>query len=136
VTANPVCCNRHYLLFRCGDTSIYSTHNLRDIMTHTLYILEIYGTHSFSKVYWYYDLAKWLSYYLYFFSFSFLFFWTYYTRKECRNVSHVTGSHHIISHNEYGKVVYRLYSSCISSIQNLMETPLSSSLLSIGSECS
>jgi len=36
---------------------------------------------------WYYDLAKWLSHYLYFFSFSFL-IWTYYTRKECRKVSH------------------------------------------------
>ena len=34
---------------------------------------------------------------------------------------------HMILHNKYGKVVYRLCSSCISSIQNLMETPLSSS---------
>jgi len=39
----------------------------------------------------------------------------------------VTLSHYMIkSHDEYGRVVYRLYSSCISSIQNPMETLLSS----------
>ena len=38
----------------------------------------------------------------------------------------VTGSHHMISHDECGKVVHRPYSSCISSIENLMGTPLSS----------
>jgi len=31
----------------------------------------------------------------------------------------------IKSHNDYGKVVYRPCSSCISSIQNLTGTPLS-----------
>jgi len=36
------------------------------------------------------DLAKQVSYYLYFFSFSFLSFliWTYYTRKEWKKVLH------------------------------------------------
>jgi len=29
-------------------------------------------------------------------------------------------------HDEYGKVVYRPYSSCINSVENLTETPLSS----------
>jgi len=29
-------------------------------------------------------------------------------------------------HDEYGKVVYRLYNSCISSIQKITEIPLSS----------
>ena len=33
----------------------------------------------------------------------------------------------IISHDKHGKVVYRPYSSCISSVQNPMETLLSSS---------
>jgi len=32
----------------------------------------------------------------------------------------------VMSHDEYGKPVHRLYSSCISSVENLMETPLSS----------
>ena len=35
------------------------------------------------------DLAKWLSHYLYFFSFSFL-FWTYYTRMESAGKYHMT----------------------------------------------
>jgi len=40
----------------------------------------------------------------------------------------VTRSHHMmISHNKCGKVVHRPYSSCISSVQNQMETLLSSS---------
>ena len=36
------------------------------------------------------------------------------------------GMSHDGSHDEYGKVVHRPYSSCISSIQKIMETPLSS----------
>ena len=37
-----------------------------------------------------YNLAKQLSHYLYIFFFFFFspFIWTYYTRKECRKVSH------------------------------------------------
>jgi len=39
----------------------------------------------------------------------------------------ITRSCHIMmSHDKYGKVVHRPCSSCISSIQNLMETLLSS----------
>jgi len=39
----------------------------------------------------------------------------------------VTVSYHIMkSHDEYKRVVHRLYSSCISSIQNPVETLLSS----------
>ena len=41
--------------------------------------------------------------------------------------SHMTGSHSVISHDKCGKVVHRLCSSCISSIENLIGT-LSSSL--------
>jgi len=33
---------------------------------------------------------------------------------------------HMISHDEYGKVVYRLCSNCISSVENLIGTPSSS----------
>ena len=39
-------------------------------------------------------------------------------------------SHHMTSHDRshdrHGKVVHRPYSSCISSVENLTETPLSS----------
>jgi len=34
-------------------------------------------------------------------------------------------SHHMMSYDEYGKVVHRPYSSYISSIENLIETPSS-----------
>ena len=62
------------------------------------------------------NLAKWLSYYLYFFSFSLL------HRKEYRKVSHdhsyiVTS--HDKSHDGCGKIVHRLCSSCISSVQEI-----------------
>ena len=44
--------------------------------------------------------------------------------------SHITGSHSITSHDgshdRHGKVVHRPCSSCISSIENLMGTLLSS----------
>ena len=39
--------------------------------------------------------------------------------------------HMMESYNKYGRVVHRLYSSCISSIQNLMKT-LSSSPCQLG----
>jgi len=42
-------------------------------------------------------------------------------------VTSVTQSHHMMSHDRHGKVVHRLCSSCISSVENLTET-LSSSL--------
>jgi len=91
-----------------------------------------------------YDLAKWLSHYLYFFSFLFLFLFSSYLdllHKKgvwesitwqmlyiiviCQDI---TVSHHIIElHDKCGKVVYRPYSSCISSIWNLIRTLLSSS---------
>jgi len=79
------------------------------------------------------DLAKQLSYYLYFF--SFLFFWTYYIGEsagKCHVISVIySWSHdrksHDGSHDEYGKTVHRPCSSCISSIENLMETLSSSS---------
>jgi len=44
--------------------------------------------------------------------------------------SHMTGSHSITSHDEshnrHGKIVHRPCSSCISSVENLMGTLLSS----------
>ena len=72
------------------------------------------------------DLAKWLSHYLYLFSFSF-----YYTRMstgKCHmtNITcHKDISHEMGSHDECGKVVHRSCSSCISSVQNPMGTLLS-----------
>jgi len=47
----------------------------------------------------------------------------------CQDV--IESYHMIESHNKCGKVVYRSYSSCISSVQNLMET-LSSSPYQLG----
>ena len=43
---------------------------------------------------------------------------------------HMLGCHSVTLHDEYRKVVYRPYNSCISSVQNLIETLLSSSYLS------
>ena len=49
-------------------------------------------------------------------------------REECGKVScHRSHSHMVMSHNEYRKVVHRLCSSCISSIQKITGTPSSSS---------
>jgi len=69
------------------------------------------------------DLAKWLSHYLYL-----LFFWTYYIGKSAGkyHITSVTVIWNEKSHDECGKVVYRPCSSCISSVENLIGTPLSS----------
>jgi len=105
---------------------------------------------TYTNVCWFvylfcHDLAKQLSHYLYisflFFSFSFILDLLH--RRECRKVSHhkchivtitwqeVTASHHMVSHDgsydRHGKIVHRLCSSCISSIENPTGT-LSSSL--------
>ena len=81
-------------------------------------------------------MAKWLSYHLYFFSFSF----GLTIRKEYRKVSHdkchmsyhMSGSHSVVlhdkSHDECGKVVHRLCSDCISSIQEMEENSIELSL--------
>ena len=88
----------------------------------------------------YHNLAKQLSYYLYFFYFLFFLSWTYYIEGSVGKcyVTSVTQSqshdrksqHHITSHNgshdRHGKVVHRPCSSCISSVENLMGTLLSS----------
>ena len=92
------------------------------------------------------DLVKQLSHYIYF-SFSFLFLLNLLHRKECGKVSHhkchESWSHdrmscHIASHNqshdEYGKIVHKSYSSCISSIRNLMGTLLNSLCQSLNKE--
>jgi len=51
--------------------------------------------------------------------------------------SHISGCCSIMSHDEHRKVVHRPCSSCISSVQNLMGTPLSSSCqLRLGVELS
>ena len=86
--------------------------------------------------------------YISFLFFSFAFILDLLHRRECRKVSHhkchshmtgshsitshdVTVSHHMMSHDwshdRHGKIVHRPYSSCISSVENLIET-LSSSL--------
>ena len=75
----------------------------------------------------YHDLAKWLSHYLYFFSFLFLLFYLH--RRECRKVSHhKCHKCHItmMSHDRHGKIVHRPCSSCISSTENPTRTPSSS----------
>ena len=98
----------------------------------------------------YHDLAKQLSHYLYFFFFSFSFILDLLHRRECGKVSchkchivtvtsqKVTASCHMTSydgsHDRHGKVVHRPYSSCISSIENLMETLLSSLCQSLNKE--
>ena len=77
-----------------------------------------------------------------FISFSFSFILDLLHRRECGKVSHhkcyiviviwqeVTASHHMMSHDRshdrHGKVVHRLCSSCISNIENLIGTLLSS----------
>ena len=80
------------------------------------------------------DLAKWLSHYLYFLFFSFLLSWTYYIEGSAGKCHITSGtshkSHHMMSHDgshdKCGKVVHRPYSSCISSVENIMGTLLSS----------
>ena len=71
---------------------------------------------------------------LFYFSFLFLFGFTTQGRSVGKyhmiNVTHhghMSGYHSVTSHDECGKVVHRPCSSCISSIQNLIGTPLSSS---------
>ena len=96
---------------------------------------------SLDQVGYCHDFAKWLSHYLYFFSF-FSFTLDLLYKRECRKVlchkchkvtviwQEVTTSHHMMSHDgshdRHGKVVHRLCSSCISSVENLTETLLSS----------
>ena len=76
------------------------------------------------------DLAKQLSYYLFFFSFLDLLH-----KNRARKKYHMTKCHRVTglqvtvkwhhmtkSHRNCGKVVYRPCSSCISSVGNLMET--------------
>ena len=80
------------------------------------------------------DLAKWLSHYLYFFSFLFFCFYLGLTtqKRVWKSVtSQVSQSHdrisHDWSHDRRGKIVHRPCSSCISSEENLTGT-LSKSL--------
>ena len=73
------------------------------------------------------DLAK-TAKSLFIFTLLYFFFWTYYTGRsvgKC-HITQVSQSHDG-SHDECGKIVHRPCSSCISSIQKIMETPLSSS---------
>jgi len=83
------------------------------------------------------DLAKWLSHYLYsFFSFSFGLTIQGRSIGKCHiTVSHITS--HIrksqvmsydASHDRCGKIVYRLCSSCISSVQGIEEDSIKFSL--------
>jgi len=90
------------------------------------------------------DLEKQLSHYLYFFSFLLFYFILFYLEltiqegvwesiisQVLHSCGHMTGSHSVMSHDgshdKCGKVVHKPYSSCISSIENLIGTPLSSS---------
>jgi len=80
-----------------------------------------------------------------FFSFLLLLSWTYYTEgstEKCHIVTvtwqEVTLSHHMMSynrsHDRHGKVVHRPCSNCISSIENLTRTLLSSLCQSLNKE--
>jgi len=84
-----------------------------------------------------YALAKWLSHYFILLSFLFLFGLTIQGRSTekyhmtmlqvtviCQNITR--SCHIMVSHDKCRKVVYRLCSSCISSIQNQIGTLLSS----------
>ena len=86
--------------------------------------------------------AKSLSIFLFFF-FFFSFYLGLTTQKEVREsvmsqVSHKSQSHHMMSHNEshdrHGKKVHRPCSSCISSVENLTQTLLSSLCQSLNEE--
>jgi len=68
------------------------------------------------------DLAK-TTKSLFIFTLLYFFFWTYYTGRSVGVMSQT--SHHMTGHDECGKVVHRLCSSCISSIQKITRTPLS-----------
>ena len=85
---------------------------------------------------WLGKMAKSLFIFL-FFSFLFfsLFIWTYYTRKECRKVSHIIvtlGCNNVTSydglHDECGKTVHRPCSSCISGVQEINKNSIKFSL--------
>ena len=89
-----------------------------------------------------YDLAKQLSHYLYFFSFLFLLSWTYYIEGSVGK-GHVTSvtvtwqevtASHDRSHDRHGKIVHRPCNSCISSVENLTGTLLSSLCQSLNKE--
>ena len=72
-----------------------------------------------------------------FFSFSFLLSWTYYTEgsvKKCHVTSVTQSQSHDRSHDRHEKEVHRLCSSCISSIENLTGTLLSSLCQSLNKE--
>jgi len=58
----------------------------------------------------------------------FILIWTYYTKRSIRKCHNVTSqvTSQVESHDDHGKVVHRLHSSCISSEQNPTETSLSS----------
>jgi len=85
---------------------------------------------------WLSKMAKLLFIFL-FFSFPFLLSWTYYTEGSWESVMS-QASHHMMSHNwshdRHGKIVHRPYSSCISSVENLMGTLLSSLCQSLNKE--
>jgi len=78
------------------------------------------------------NLAKWLK-----LLFIFLLSWIYYTEGSAGKC-HITMSHHMTSHDgphdRHGKVVHRPCGSCISSVENLMGTLLSSFCQSLNKE--
>ena len=71
---------------------------------------------------WCYNLAKQLSHYLYIFLFSFRLT----TQGRSVGKCHMTNVTYHKSHDKCGRVGHKPCSSCISSIQNPMEIPLSS----------
>ena len=70
-------------------------------------------------------MAKLLFIFL-FFSFSFSLSWTYYTEGSVEKCHVTSVTSHDESHDRCGKIVHRPCSSCISSVENLTRTLLSS----------
>jgi len=52
--------------------------------------------------------------------------WESITSQVSQSHSHMTGSHNVTSHDRHGEIVHRPCSSCISSVENLIGTLLSS----------
>jgi len=113
----------------------YRQHYLLCILQ--IILLQTVGGKEYSTHYCH-DLAKQLSYYLYFFSFSFSFLFLFELTTQERSMEKyhmimsqvtcqdITGSYHMMMlYDKYGRVVHRLYSSCISSVQNPIGTLLS-----------
>jgi len=146
----PPCSNKMGKVYACGNSGpLSNTSQLIWIQEAISYHMELESVaNDFLNEFpsgVCHDLAKRLSHYLYFFSFLFLFFylglttqrevWESVMSQVSHSHGHMTGrSHHMMSHDRCGKIVHRPCSSCISSVENLTETLLSSLCQSLNKE--